>query len=842
VAGKLQVPRKALFVRFLMSPWGRAFLIAFVLTVTAGLSVFTYYYQKFARITEEKLRAGPFANTSLLYAAPRPVTVGEDAQLSEIADYLRRAGYTESSNNRLGWFHLRPDAIEINPGPDAYDSEGAVIKVAGGKISQIISLRDQTERTQYDLEPELITNLFDKKREKRRIVHFNDIPPVMVNAVLAAEDKHFFQHSGFDPMGILRATLVDLRERRESQGASTLTNQLARTLFLGQERGWKRKLQEIMITLHLEQELSKQQIFEYYADSIDVGHQGSFGIRGFAQAAQVYLGKDLSQVTIPDAALLAGLVQAPMSRNPFRHPDRARARRNIVLKAMYEDGFISQPQFEDAAASPLKVTREEAESSDAPYFVDLVNDTLQTQFEGRDFLNKSYRVYTTLDMNLQRDAVTAVREGIQETDAAWKRRNKKYGTDEMPLAQVALVCLDAETGELKALVGGRNYGMSQLDHALAKRQPGSSFKPFVYATAFATGLDTSGTTPPITPATIIDDEPTTFWYDEKPYEPANFENKYYNEIPAWFALAHSLNVPAVKMAEAVGYDKVAETARAVGLNVDIKPTPSIALGAYEVTPLEIARAYTVFPNNGELVSSSFIKNIRDQNGDSIYSSQPERRPALDPRVAYLVENTLEEVLRSGTGAGVRARGFTLPAAGKTGTSRDGWFAGFTSKLICIVWVGFDDNRDFKLEGAHSALPIWTDFMKRAHQHREYRNVHPFDAPDGIVTADIDADTGQLATPNCPHVRNQVFIAGTQPVEVCRLHGGGRTQVSGWAPSEPRETPEVIPDNREKAPAIAAAPAPKSPRSILVTPSAPSPSPEPKKHRGFFGRLKDLFKQ
>ena len=840
MAVKFQIPRKALFVRFLISPWGRAFLFAFIATVTIGLGAFTYYYEKYARLTEEKLRSGPFANTSLLYAAPRPIALGEEAKTDEIADYLRRTGYSEASSNRLGWYHVRPDAIEVTPGPDAYDTEGAVIKIRGGHVTQIISLRDQTERTQFQLEPELITNLFDRKREKRRLVHFNDIPQVMINATLSAEDKHFFQHSGFDPIGIMRAVWVDLKERRESQGASTLTNQLARTLWLGTERGWRRKLQEIMITLHLEQQLTKQQIFEYYADSIDVGHQGSFSIQGFGQAAEVYLGKDLTQVTLPDAALLAGLVQAPMSRNPFRHPDRAKARRNVVLKSMFEDGFISQKQYEDAAASPLTVTREEVESTDAPYFVDLVNDTLQNQFEGRDFLNKSYRVYTTLDMNLQRDAVAAVRAGIIETDTAWKRRSKKNGTDEMPLAQVALVCLDAETGEVKALVGGRNYGVSQLDHALAKRQPGSSFKPFVYTAAFATALEGSGQGPVITPATVIDDEPTTFWFDEKPYEPANHGNQYFGEIPIWFALAHSLNVPAVKVAEMVGYDKVAQTARAAGLNVDIKPTPSIALGAYEVTPLEIAQAYTVFANNGDLIKSGFIKNIRDQKGKSIFAGQTERKTAIDPRVAYLVENTMEEVLRSGTGAGVRARGFNLPAAGKTGTSRDGWFAGFTSKLICVVWVGFDDNRDFKLEGAHSALPIWAEFMKRAHQHREYHKVHPFEAPDGIVTAEIDAETGELATPACPKIRNQVFIAGTQPVEVCRLHGGGRTQISGWEPSA-KPTPTVIPDGRDKSPAIAAAPPGKTPRSIPVSPAAPAPQ-QPEKHKGFFGRLKDLFKQ
>jgi penicillin-binding protein 1B len=835
MAKKSQVPHKSLFVRFILNPWGRAFLVAFVLLGSLSVGVFTYYYMKYARIIEDKLRNGPFANTSLLYAAPERVMVGDQTNPLELADYLRGTGYSESNGNRLGWYHVRPDAIEINPGPESYDSEGAVIKIERGKVSQIISLRDHTERTQYDLEPELITNLFDKKREKRRIVRFSEIPKVMVNAVLSAEDKHFFQHAGFDPVGIARAIMVDIRERRSTQGASTLTQQLARTLWLGPERGWKRKIPETLITLHLEQELTKEQIFEDYANAIYLGHQGSFSIHGFGEAAEVYLGKDLSDVTAADAALLAGLIQSPIGRNPFRFPDRARARRNVVLKAMRENGYLTEQEYEDASASPLNVVREAAESSDAPYFVDLVDDTLQNHFQDYDFQNNSFRVYTTLDMNLQRDAVEAVRIGIQETDQQWKRRNKKYGTSEMPLAQVALVALDAETGEVKALVGGRSYGLSQLNHAVAKRQPGSSFKPFVYTAAFGAALEDGGKV--ITPATTVVDEPTTFMFDDKPYEPADFEDKYSGTVTLREALAHSMNIPAVKVAEMVGYDKVAETARKVGLNLDIKPTPAIALGAYEVMPLEIAGAYTVFPNGGVLKKPSFISSIRNQEGRSVFQSQPQEVQAIDPRVAYLTTNVLEEVLRSGTGAGVRGRGFVLPAAGKTGTSRDGWFAGFTSKLICVVWVGFDDNRDFKLEGARSALPIWTEFMKRAHQHREYRNVHEFDAPEGVVTADIDAETGLLATPNCPKVRSEVFIAGTQPIEACRLHGGGRTQIAGW---EPTEAPSA-----DKAPIVAAdtkAPPRPALRSIPITPASVPPAETAKKpSKGFFGRLRDIFR-
>ena len=834
MAIKLQLPPKALIVRFLKNPWARAFLVCAVVVSGVSIGTFTYYYGKYARIIEDKLKNGPFANTSMLYAAPQPVAVGDQTQPEELADYLRRAGYTESNRNRLGWYHVRPDAVEINPGPDAYETEGAVIKVERGVVSHIISLRDQTERTQYNLEPEPITNLFDQKREKRRIVRYADIPKVMVNAVLSAEDKHFFQHAGFDPMGILRAILIDIKDRRGTQGASTLTQQLARTLWLGPERGWRRKIPETLITLHLERQLTKEQIFEDYANAIYLGHQGSFSIHGFGEAASVYLAKDLNAVTAADAALIAGLIQSPIGRNPFRYPDRARTRRNLVLKAMHENGYLTEQEYQDAAASALTVVQGAAESTDAPYFVDLVNDTLQSRFQDYDFQNNSYRVYTTLDMNLQRDAVEAVRIGIQETDAQWKRRNKKYGTDEMPLAQVALVALDTETGEVKALVGGRSYGMSQLDHAVAKRQPGSSFKPFVYTAAFGSALEDGGRV--ITPATTVIDEPTTFMFDDKPYEPADFEDKYSGAVTLRQALAHSMNIPAVKVAEMVGYDKVAETARAVGLNLDIKPTPAIALGAYEVMPIEIAGAYTVFPNGGVLKKPGYIKTIRDQEGRGVFQAQPLDKPAIDPRVAYLVTNLMQEVLRSGTAAGVRGRGFVLPAAGKTGTSRDGWFAGFTSKILCVVWVGFDDNRDFKLEGARSALPIWTEFMKRAHLHRQYRNVHDFEAPDGVVTADIDAETGLLATSSCPKVRSEVFIAGTQPVEACKLHGGGRTQIAGWEPTAPAADKTSVASVE-----TARAPARPQARSIPIEPPAPQAPEAPKKSRGFFGRLKDIFR-
>jgi penicillin-binding protein 1B len=738
------------------------------------VGVFVFYYLKYARIVDEKLRSGVSESASTIYSAPRTVVVGGEGKIGEIESYLRRCGYSESKSNGMGWYRTQGNTIEVHPGPDDYIQEGAAIQIHTGRIASIVSLKDHSSLGQLPLEPEVITNLFDQSREKQLIVHFDEIPKVLVNAVLSAEDKRFFHHWGFDPAGILRAIWVDVKERRRSQGASTLTEQLARTLWLGQERGWSRKIPESLITLHLEHTLTKQQIFEDYANSIYLGHLGSFSIHGFGKASSLYLGKDLSQVTLADAALLAGMIQAPDTRNPFRYPDRSKARRNAILKAMYANRYITERDYIDAAASPLHVTHEEGESADAPYFVDLVDETLQSRFKDRDFQSSSFRVYTTLDMNLQRDAVEAVQIGIQETDQQWKRRSKKYGTSEMPRAQAALVALDAQTGEVKALVGGRSYGLSQFDHATARRQPGSSFKPFVYAAALGSTL-ASG--PPLTAATMVNDEPTTFYFNGKPYDPADYDQEYAGEVTLRYALAHSLNIPAVKVAETIGYDQVARVARAAGLNVNIEPTPSIALGAYEVTPLEMAGAYTTFVNYGNRLKTGFIRAIRDQHSGSIFESHLESKPAIDARVAYVMENMMEEVLNSGTGAGVRTRGFYLPAAGKTGTSHDGWFAGFTSKLICVVWVGFDDNRDIKLEGSRSALPIWTEFMKRAHRHPEYQSVREFTAPKGVVTVQIDAETGELATPNCPKVRSEVFVEGTQPIAACHLHSGVHAPVA-----------------------------------------------------------------
>jgi penicillin-binding protein 1B len=611
----------------------------------------------------------------------------------------------------------------------------------------------------------LLTNLSDTNREHRQIVRFEDIPKVLVEAVISAEDKRFFRHEGFDPLRMMKAAYVDLRQGRKNQGASTLSMQLARSLLLSPDKNWSRKLAQLAMAVRLEQKLTKEQIFTYYCNQVYLGRLGTFSVHGFGAASRAYFGKDIHDLTVPEAATLAGLIQRPSYFNPWRNLDRLQERRNLVLLLMRQNGYIGESAYRQALAAPLKIAPPTMDATGAPYFVDLVADELHGVL-GDTETPEAHEVYTTLDLNLQRAATEAVKIGMQNVDQLLRKKaGKKAGA--LPQAQVALVAIDPHTGEVKALLGGRDYTASQLNRALAKRQPGSVFKPFVYAAALNSAL--GGQPNVITPATVIMDEPTTFYSGNTAYTPANFGHATYGEVTVRQALMKSMNIPTVKLAQMTGYSAISNLARQAGLGDSIQPTPSIALGSYEATPLDIAGAYTIYSNQGLYVRPSLISRVNTRDGRTIYSHTTESHQVLDPRVAYLMVNLMEGVLIYGTGAGVRTRGLTVPAAGKTGTSRDGWFAGFTSQLLCVVWVGFDDNHDLNLEGAKAALPIWTEFMKRALQLQAYKDPKPFKPASGVTSAQIDPETGTLATPNCPTTRTEFFIAGTEPTESCTRH-------------------------------------------------------------------------
>jgi penicillin-binding protein 1B len=719
----------------------------------AMLLLLTAQYLRLARMVDRRLGEGPFSASTEILSARETIAPGDSLTLNDLVRKLERSGYTRSPGNPGGFFAVQANSVQIMPGTSS-TAGNVQVQFAQDRISSMVSLTGHSALQEYRLDSELLTDL--SAYEKRRLVRFNEIPQPLIHAVTSVEDKHFFEHGGFDYRRAIKAAYVDFKDGRKQQGASTLTMQLARALWLPSRKSWIRKADEILITIHLEHVLSKQKIFEDYANQIYLGRRGPYSINGFGEAARVYFGKELWQIDTAEAALLAGLVQRPSYYNPFRNPERAIARRNLVLALMKRNGELSEPDYRAAAAAPLTLAPQTADDSENSYFLSMMNDELQNSLG--ESAGPGRTVVTTLDPRLQRAAEAAVRSGMEAVDRQLHTTGAAgHGQADRP--QAALIALDPHTGEIKALVGGRSYSDSQLNHALASRQPGSAFKPFVYAAAIETALDGARTT--FTPASLVSDEATTFSFGDESYQPKDFGGDYQGDVTLRTALAKSLNVATVSIAQQVGYARVVKIARLAGLN-GAQPTPSVALGAYEATPLGIAAAYTVFANQGVWIKPTTIESVRGVDGSIAIQHQPGTHRAIDPRVAYITTNMMQEVLRSGTGAGARSQGFWLPAAGKTGTSRDGWFAGFTSELLCVVWVGFDDNRDLKLEGARSALPIWADFMKQAAQISPYRTAHDFRVPPGVVSAEICGDTGQLAGAACPNPRNEVFIAGTEP--------------------------------------------------------------------------------
>ncbi len=811
-------------------PLLRAALVVFLILAVSFAGLFSYFYIKYDRIIEKRFQTPVFASSAKIYALPRVVRDGEKIDVREIAAELRRAGYSDQEGqSKLGMFHLGGAGIEITPGPESYHSpEPARISFEDGQISHITSRG--AELSAYELEPQLVTALFDaEQRSKREVVKYNEIPPVMVQAVLAIEDRRFFEHSGVNFLRTFEALWEDVLRQRRAQGGSTLTQQLARGFFLTPEKSIKRKLTEMIIAEELEQKFSKQQIFEFYANWVPLGQRGSFAISGLAEASQSYFNRQLKDVTLPEAALLAGIIQRPSWLSPYRHPERALERRNLVLDAMVETHAITREQADKAKAVPLKLAPPNVEASDAPYFVDMVRDSLVSKFNENELNDSSYRIYTTLDPDLQKAAAQAVESGIKLVDDQVKKMRtkkvkvgKKYEikVEQGPQAQVAVIVLDPHTGAVLALVGGRDYGWSQLNHAVAKRPTGSIFKPFVYAAAMNTALD--GSQSVLTPASIVTDEPTSFAYGDQIYEPRNYKEEYRGEVTLRYALANSLNNATVKVAEQVGYDKVADLARLAGI-ASVKATPAMALGSYDASPLDMAGAYTSFANDGERLSPILLRSVRNGKGDVIANYNTDRRQVLDPRIAYVMTNMMEGVINNGLGyTAVRLRGFTPPAAGKTGSSHDGWFAGYTSNLLCIVWVGYDDYSDIRLSGAMTAAPIWTEFMKKAAVLPQYSDMKEFSQPSGVVDVELDKTTNRLATPNCTDDYVSAFVAGTEPRDTCDEQAGMKGFLSRIFGGGDKST---MPQAQPQA-------------GVTEDPNNPQ---DPKKKKGFFGKIAGIFK-
>ncbi len=720
---------------------------------------------------DERLASGLTPAAAMVFGAPLELLPGLGLDRAGLADRLDELGYARRDQaRRAGEYAVEPDAVILIPreGPQ----EGRLARVrfassragdaAGGNVGHVAAIEVPPGRRsqRLTLDAPHLSTLHGRDRRRRRTVPLAEMPDDVVRAVLAAEDHRFFAHPGIDAVRIAGAAVTNLTGNRSYLvGASTLTQQLIKNTLLSPERTLWRKLREQALALLLERRLPKPRILELYLNEVYLGHRGSFAIHGVAQGARALFGKDLGNLTLGEAATMAGLIRAPQTHAPHRHPERARARRNGVLQAMVDLGLVTPDRAMVAAREPLGGNADPADR-EAPYLVDFVRARVEDRLDDWRGGGRALRLETTVDLHLQRLAESAVREGLDRI------ADRRGGSADHP-PQAALVAVDPRSGAIRAMVGGRSYRQSQFNRAVhARRQPGSVVKPFVYLAALERAAREPGVR--FTPASVIDDRPTTFRFGGRPWRPTNYGGVYDGPVTARAALARSRNVAAVRVGELAGFGEVARLWSAASGAAAPPAYPSIVLGSFESTPMEVAAAYTVLANRGSRTPLHAVSRVT-AGDEALHRAAPAARPVARPDSAFLVTSMLRSALDTGTAAAARRDGFVHDAAGKTGTSndlRDAWFAGFTPTLLTVVWVGMDDDSPLGLTGAEAALPIWTAFMRNALAER---TVPGFMPPPRVTVVDVCGDTGRRATAACPRPVAEAFVEGTEPDARCHRH-------------------------------------------------------------------------
>lgn len=735
-----------------------------MLCLASGAS---YLYVTSARLIEQRMRYAFERVPPQVLARPMSLRPGQVLSQPDLVRHLNALGYTQRAEIVGGGeFSIGSDEIVIRP--RGSDRPADAVRVTFGVIPDagLLHGRPRVARLErangpmdtLTLDRPVLSGLTTLGRQKQRKVRLSQMPTRMVEAVLAIEDRRFYLHPGVDPIRTVGALVTNIvGSRPYLVGGSTLTQQLVKNFFLSPEKTIQRKLLEQTMALIVEQRLTKDEILELYLNEVYLGQRGPFAIHGVAEAAQLFFGKSVANLSLGEAATIAGVIQSPAVHSPFRSLDRARARRSVVLHAMARAGFITGDEALRVSREPLDVAVQTLEA-EAPYFVDLVGDDVDRLLPDVRTSTEPVSILTTLDLHLQELAQAAVTRGLDDVD-----RRRGDGR-----AEAALVALDPRSGDVLALVGGRSYRHSQYNRAVrARRQPGSVFKPFVFLTAFERAAAAGRRD--LTPATLVVDAPAGFRHGGRTWRPSNYRNEYDGVITWRRALALSRNVATVKVAELTGYEPIADLWHLIDAGATPEAYPSIALGVFETTPLEIAAAYTVFANDGSTRPLRTVEGIR--RGDTTQGVVPteSHRTIARADTTYLVTDMMRSVLSGGTGARARALGFHRDAAAKSGTTndlRDAWFVGFTPELLVVVWVGRDDNAPVGLSGTEAALPIWTEFMSAA--LAGLPDSH-FEVPPGVNLVRVDPDTGQLAGPYCPKTRQEAFLIGTGPTHRCARH-------------------------------------------------------------------------
>ncbi|MCK6527572.1 PBP1A family penicillin-binding protein [Myxococcota bacterium] len=750
----------------------RLLLLLILATAAAAAGAWAWSGVLDARIVDRIERGRALDEPSVVWGAPVVVRKGEYLSISRAREALTRAGWTEArevDGDRR--FHVSRNALLLDP-PGDPRLEVRLVQ------DRVTSIRDAkgVERPEYALPAEEIAPLVGEDRTRRTPVPLAEIPQVVQDAVLAIEDSRFHQHPGVDLRSLVRAAWADLRAREFVQGGSTITQQLAKNLFLAPEKKLLRKANELLIARALERRYGKDRILELYLNQIYLGQRGGFAIYGVEQGARAYFGKTLRQLDLAEAATLAGAIQAPNRWAPWKHPEDARRRRDQVLDRMVTTGLVPRERAETAKATALHVKKGEAVlARRAPWFLERVRDLLEERFPGPALAREGYRVETTLDLTFQIAAEAAVKDGLAALEAGYPSLARKGRLE------AGLVSLDPRTGEVRAWVGGRDYGASQFDRVhQALRQPGSAFKPLVLAAALE--ADPEG----ITGAATFSDDPLTVEAPgSAPWSPGNYDGTHRGRVTLMEATWDSRNLPFVRLGQRIGLPAVAATARDMGIRSPVKPVPSVVLGASDTSPLDLAVAYATLANGGARVSPSWVRAVRDPGGEAqmtVDRIAPKR--VLRPDTAHLVTDLLRGVVLRGTGR-ASSSAVKVPFVGKTGTTdraRDAWFAGYSADLVTVVWVGYDGEEVVGLTGGQAALPLWSRYMASI---GKYLSGQDFSPPEGVVAVPVCPRSGRIAHPGCPLTVQAAFRAGTDPPESCPVHGLDG-QVLGEVPPWPPE--------------------------------------------------------
>jgi penicillin-binding protein 1B len=765
-------------------------ILFLVLLTTFGIVLGAWYVRYLDEVVSAKFDGRTWEFPSRIYSDTFLMYPGVNLRPEDLEAKLLRLGYRET-NSKLrssGDYRIlkREGRAEIYLHNFQYplgSFKGFPVRLIlrSNTIAKILNLQSGKEIFSLELEPELVTGLYDRTWEERRLVTLGEVPLLMTRAILSIEDERFYHHWGIDPIAVLRAFAVNLRRGGIVQGGSTLTQQLMKNFFLGSEQTMVRKIKEALMAIVAERNYSKDEILENYINEIYLGQKGAQGIFGVWEASQFYFGKEPSQLSVGEMALLAGLIKAPNRYSPYRSVKDAATRRDVVLGKMFEEGFITRAQFERSRKEVIRPREFVKLANDAPFYVDFLRKELAESYSSQVLTAEGLRIFTSLDFQLQVLAEKSLAKGLKLLERSYPHLRESGKKDRL---EGAIVVIKPQTGEIKAMAGGRDYQKSQFNRVIqARRQPGSIFKPFVYLAALIYGSEDGEIR--FTPATLVEDSPFTWSYEGQEWVPENYKEEYYGLVTFRKALEKSLNSATARIASEVGIKKVREIAYRLGLQGPLPLLPSLALGAVEVTPFEIARAFSTLANNGVRTNPLAVKQVMNQRGQVLEKRDVQVKKVITPRVAYLMNHLLKGVLDRGTGRGVRRRGFYRPAAGKTGTTndtRDAWFAGYTPDLLAVVWVGFDQQSELGLTGAQAALPIWTEFMKKATAGNP---VTDFNQPSGIEFIDVDPLSGYRATPNCPRVVREVFLKSEAPTAFCPLHPSpitiNGTAASGFSP-------------------------------------------------------------